>query len=103
MDVDGEKATGEEPPPTANGSASPPAADGAPAPTPAAPTENGGTPPEAETKAEEAPKKKVYSKVRRGRAGQEACCGVIHGAVSRVTDGRRVERAWRGAGSSCPR
>lgn len=67
MDVDdGEKPTGEEAPPAANGSASPPAEEGAPAPTPtpAAPTENGGTPAEAEAKSDEAPKKKVYSKVR---------------------------------------
>eukprot|EP00752_Nemacystus_decipiens_P011694 g10378.t1 len=56
MDVDGEKADGEA---AANGSAPPPAADG----DPAAPTTNGGTQSEAETKAEEAPKKKVYSKV----------------------------------------
>ncbi|CAM9772641.1 unnamed protein product [Scytosiphon promiscuus] len=53
MDVDGGEKAGDAAPPDANGSASPPAENGAPAaPVPA-----------AETKTDEAPKKKAYTKV----------------------------------------
>lgn len=106
MDVDGEKETGEEAPPAANGSATPPAADGAPSPTPAAPTENGATPAEAETKAEtkaeEAPKKKVYSKVRGGAGGVGLDCVVRFRIVVVLLGHVRRGKEERGvAGEMC--
>ncbi|CAM9352873.1 unnamed protein product [Pylaiella littoralis] len=59
MDVDGDKRGEDAPPPAANGSASPQAENG----TPAAAAAAAPAAPPAEAKGDEAPKKKVYSKV----------------------------------------